>query len=306
MDGTWIVVGLAGGTMFLLAGAMSIVLGWANRAFHVPIDPRVEAINIALPGANCGGCGYVGCNEFAEAVVRGDAAVTLCTVGGSSCASQIAEIMGVEVGQSFPWRAVVHCAATFDQRLGRTPYIGVGSCASANLVAGYQGCAFGCLGLGDCVEACDFDAIHVVDGLARVDYTKCVGCRACAEVCPRKIIKMVPFKKERMLVVACSNQDMGKDVKLVCKVGCTGCTSCSRHSALIEMTGNVPRIDYERFDQYDEADPFMLALEKCPMESLLYVGHPTQKDIEATKDEELPERVLADFESTADKTDWRG
>ncbi|MBM3317020.1 MAG: RnfABCDGE type electron transport complex subunit B [Candidatus Eisenbacteria bacterium] len=292
--------------MVLLGGAMSLVLGWANRAFHVPVDPRVEAVGAVLPGANCGGCGYVGCREFAEAVARGEAAVTLCTVGGASCAAQIAAVMGVEVGQSWPYRAVVHCAAASGQRLGRTPYVGVKSCASANLVAGYQGCAYGCLGLGDCVRACSFDAIHVVDGLARVDYTKCVGCRACAEVCPRKIITMVPFKSERMLVVACSNQDAGKDVKNVCRVGCIGCTACSKNSALIEMMGSIPSINYGKLDPNEEGDPFMLAVEKCPMEALLYVGRPSPADVEATKDEDLPERVLAEFESTVDKTEWRG
>jgi len=298
-----ITIVLAAVVLAILAVCMAWVLGWANRAFHVEVNPKVEAIIAALPGANCGGCGYVGCGEYAEAVAKGEAPVTLCAPGGTACAEDLAQILGVETVQTFPYRAVVHCAATYGQRLGHVAYEGEPTCAAANLVAGLQGCTFGCLGLGDCTRACNYDAIRLVEGLATVDYQKCIGCKACAKACPRNIITMVPLKSERMLVVACSNQDKGPDVKKVCKVGCIGCTSCSRKCELIGMEGSLPAIDYDR---YDDAVDFTAALEKCPRESMIYIGQPTPEDLARLAGETVPDRVEADFKTTVDETQWRG
>ena len=300
---TTVTIVLAAVVLMLLAIAMACVLGWANRAFHVEVDPKVEAINDALPGANCGGCGFIGCEEYAEAIARGDTAVDLCAPGGAACAADLAEIMGVEVEERFPYRAVVHCAAKEYQRLNGVPYQGEPTCAAANLVAGVQGCVYGCLGLGDCIRACKYDAVHIVDGLATVDYDECIGCKACARACPRNIITMVPFKSQQMLVVACSNQDKGPDVKEVCTVGCIGCTACSRKAEPMEMDGNLPVIDYDR---YESEEDFAVARQKCPRASMLYVGKPTAEDLAAVAGEELPERVEADFKTTVDETEWHG
>ena len=302
---TTLTVILAAILLLLLAVAMALVLGWANRAFHVEVDPKVEAIDRALPGANCGGCGYVGCSEYAQAVASGEAELTLCGPGGSACAEQLAQIMGVEVEQSFPYRAVVHCAATTAQRLpeNKPVYRGEQTCTAANLVAGYQGCIYGCLGLGDCVRACDYDAIRIVDGVAVVDYDNCIGCRACAIACPRNIITMVPFKSERMLVVACSNRDSGLDVKAVCTIGCIGCSICAKKSEVFAMDDNLPIIDY---DTYTEGSNVSESLEKCPRESLLYVGKPSAEDLAAVAHEDVPDRIEADFQTTVDDTEWRG
>jgi RnfABCDGE-type electron transport complex B subunit len=294
---------LAAVVLSLLAIAMAWVLGWANKTFHVEVDPKVEAVLDVLPGANCGGCGYVGCGEYAEAVVLAGADVALCAPGGAGCSQSLAEIMGVEVTESAPYRAVVHCAAKRYRRLQQTPYEGEMTCASANLVGGVQGCTYGCLGLGDCTRACDYDAIHLVDGLATVDYEKCIGCKACARACPRNIITMVPFKCERMMVVACSNKDKGPDVKAVCDVGCIGCTACSRKAALMHMDGNLPMVDY---DHYDATADFTEARKKCPREGMLYVGKPSAEDLAAVAGETLPDRVEADFKTTVDDTEWRG
>jgi len=295
---------LAAVILALLAVGMGWVLGWANRVFHVEVDPKVEAIQAALPGANCGGCGYVGCGAYAEAVASGEEPeVDLCGPGGTACAQKIAEIIGVQITETWPYKAVVHCAAHWDDRLEKMDYTGEMTCAAANLVAGYQGCTYGCLGLGDCERACDYDAIHVVDGLSTVDYEACVGCKACSLACPRNIITMVPFKRSEMLVVACSNHDMGKDVSKVCTVGCLGCMACTRESDLMQMDNNLSSICY---DDYETCEDFDAITSKCRRASLVWVGVPSEEDIEATADEEVPERIEADFETTVDDTEWRG
>jgi RnfABCDGE-type electron transport complex B subunit len=295
---------LAGVVLGITGIAMGWILGWANRAFHVPTDPKVDALNEVLPGANCGGCGYVGCNEYAEAVAKGEAGVNLCAPGGAGCAAKVAGIMGVEVGEAVPVKAVIHCGADRSKRKQLQEYTGEHTCASANLVAGVQGCTYGCLGFGDCVEACPYDAISLANGLAVVDYDKCVGCRACEKTCPRNIISMVPFKKSEVLVVACSNQDMGPVVKEVCSVGCIGCKACTRPSeGQINMKGNIPEIDY---DTYEGGHTLEAATEKCRMESLVYVVMPSAADIAAAGDDEVPERIEADFKTTVDDTEWRG
>jgi len=301
----WLIIILAAGTMLVLAIFMAYVLGWANKTFHVEVDPRVEAALAVLPGANCGGCGFVGCAEYAEAVVAQTAPVDKCPVGGAACAKALAAILGVEVTESWPYRPAVHCGATLEQRLQRSDYRGEQTCTTANLVAGVQGCTYGCLGLSDCVEACNFEAIHIADGLAVVDYGRCVGCGACAAACPRNLISMVPFKSERMLVVACSNKDFGKDVKAVCEVGCLGCKACQRASELFQVEDNISRIDYEQYDP-GRMDAVQVALEKCPMKRLVFVGTPSEKDLAAVAEAEVPDVVQADFKTTVDKTEWHG
>ena len=304
MSLTVLTIVLAACTMLVLGIAAGLVLGWANKAFHVEEDPKVTAIDEALPGANCGGCGFVGCKEYAEAVAKGEAPVDKCAPGGAGTAAAVGEIMGVEVKESWPQRPVVHCAALGEQRLQRTPYRGLASCAAANLVGGFQGCTYGCIGLGDCTRACKYDALHVRRGLATVDYLKCVGCGACVRACPRNIISLVPFKADRVLAVCCSNKDFGIEVKSVCKVGCIGCKGCERTmSGLFKVKDNLPSIDY---DQYDSATDFALVLKKCPMKRLMYVGRPTAEDIEAAKDQEMPKEARADFKTTIDETEWWG
>jgi Na+-translocating ferredoxin:NAD+ oxidoreductase RNF subunit RnfB len=301
-----LIVILAAGTMLVLAVFMAYVLGWANKTFHVEVDPRVEQVLAALPGANCGGCGYVGCGEYAEAVVAAKAPADLCTVGGPSCAQEVARILGVELEARFPFRPVVHCRATYADRLKRSDYrAGEPTCAAANLLAGVQGCTYGCLGFSDCVVACNYDAIHIVDGLAVVDYDKCVGCGACRRACPRHIISMVPFKAERILVVACCNQDSGRDVRAVCKVGCTGCKLCAKMSELLTVEDNLSRIDYDRYDP-GKPEQVVKAVEKCPSKTLIYVGKPSQADLAAVADEKLPPVVEGKPQTTVDKTKWQG
>ncbi|MDX9723611.1 MAG: RnfABCDGE type electron transport complex subunit B [Myxococcota bacterium] len=294
---------LAAVVVALLAVAGGWILGWANRKFAVEVDPKVTQINDALPAANCGGCGYVGCGEYAEAVARGDAAIDLCGPGGSSCIAAIAQIMGVDAGGALPYKAVVHCEADRSQRLGLTEYNGEQTCAAANLVGGVQGCTYGCLGLGDCQRACEYDAITIRNGVAVIDPIKCIGCKLCAAACPRNIISMVPFRQEKMLVIACSNKDFGSDVKNVCKIGCIGCKACTRMTSFITMDGSLPTIDYEHYQDGMDFDP---VLAKCPMHRLILVGTPSPKDLADTEGESVPKVIEAQFETTVDKTEWRG
>jgi Na+-translocating ferredoxin:NAD+ oxidoreductase RNF subunit RnfB len=264
---------LAAATMLVLAVAMAAVLGWANRAFHVEVNPLVQQAIEILPGVNCGGCGYVGCSEYAEAVVAGKAPVDACAPGGPACARALATLLGIELDESAPYRAVVHCGATGDQRHDRREYRGEPTCAAANFVGGIQGCAYGCLAFGDCERSCPFDAIHVIDGLATVDYEKCTGCGACERACPRHIITMAPFKQERIPAIACSNQDPGKLVRAVCDVGCIGCGLCAKvGGGLFAVRDNLSRIDYETFEP---ASDVSTAVSKCPRKIIRYFGRET-------------------------------
>jgi len=294
---------LAIATMVLLGLGFALVLGWANVKFRVEQDPRIDKVEEALPGANCGGCGYAGCAEFARAVVAGEAPPDGCPVGGMDTARAIAEILGIQVDDSAPYRPVIHCAADYDKRLMRSDYRGEPTCFAANVIGGVQGCTYGCTGFGDCAKACDYGAIEIVNGLARIDYDKCVGCGACERACPRHIISMIPFKAERMLVIACSNHDPGRLVKKVCTVGCIGCGKCSKMMDIFEISDNVARINYEK---YQPDMDFAAPLSGCPMGGMIYVGKPSEEDLAAVASEKLPDRIVDDFETTADKADWRG
>jgi electron transport complex protein RnfB len=296
-----LIIGLAAGTMLSMAMVLSYVLGWANKAFHVEVDPRIDAVMDALPGANCGGCAYIGCGEYAEAVVLEGDKVNKCTVGGESCTEALANIMGVEVGAALPFRPIIHCGAHYDDRLGKSEYFAEKRCIGANLVADVQGCTYGCLGFGDCVTACNFDAIHVVNGLATVDYDKCVGCGACGDICPRNIITITPFKAERILAVTCSNKDKGKDITKVCTVGCIGCGACARASDLFTIDENLSIINYDAYDPVCSVD-VLKACDKCPRHRIIFVGK-EGADETAVFDSKV---VEPDFKTTVDDTEWRG
>jgi len=275
---------LAAVVLFGLVLVFAGLLGFAKEKLKVEQDPRIDEITEALPSANCGGCGYAGCADFAKAVVEQKAACDGCPVGGSKVAAKIAEIMGIEVVETAPYRVVIHCGARGDQKLGRVKYDGVKTCSEANVVGVTMACTYGCLEYGDCVKACTFDALHMIDGKPTVDYDKCTGCGACVEVCPRNLIEKIPFKQEQMLVVACANHEPPRMVKQVCQVGCVGCGLCKKlRPEIFSLDNNLAGIDYEAYTGDEDVEK---VLDKCPAEVLLYFGKPKPEDLKKLEQEE--------------------
>lgn len=201
---------------------VGIVLGIFGQKFHVEIDEKEAAVREELPGNNCGGCGYPGCDGLAKAIAEGKAPVNACPVGGPAVGAKIAAIMGVEAGTSEKMVAFVKCKGTCDHTRTQYKYYGIEDCKKATVVpgSGEKACSYGCMGFGSCVKACKFDAIHVVDGIAVVDKEKCVACGQCVPACPQHLIELVPYKAEHL--VQCNSHDRGPAVKSKCDFGCIG------------------------------------------------------------------------------------
>ncbi len=246
--------------IFLGLGAvMGILLAVASKVFAVKIDERVEAIKECLPGANCGGCGYSGCGGYAEAVVKGEAPVNGCTVGGAEAAGKVARVMGVEAGETVKMRAQVMCSGTMEYAKKKYIYNGVSDCVAASkLGGGDRICPNGCVGLGTCVAACPFDAIKVISGVAAVDYHKCQGCGVCVKACPKGIIKLIPFDSKHW--VGCRSVDDGKTTRKYCDVGCISCKLCEKNcpEEAIKVENNRAVLDYSKCTGCDKC------VEKCP------------------------------------------
>ncbi|NLP33768.1 MAG: RnfABCDGE type electron transport complex subunit B, partial [Clostridiales bacterium] len=201
-----------------------------------------------LPGANCGGCGYAGCDACAKAIADGEAPVNVCPVANAEAHAAIAEVMGAEVTSTEKMAAFVKCAGTCDKTKNNYNYYGVQDCKAAASIPGNgsKACGYGCMGLGSCVKVCAFDAIHIVDGVAYVDKEKCTGCSKCVVECPNNLIELVPVKSKT--VVACSSEDKGKDVRTYCSTGCIGCRLCVKNCEYdaIHVENNIAKIDYSK------------------------------------------------------------
>jgi len=172
-------------------------------------------------------------------------------------------------GGGAPLRPIIHCRACQRDKMYFSEYDGIIGCTSADAQPNVQACAYGCLGYGGCVRRCKFDALHIIDGLAVVDYDKCTGCGACAKGCPRELIEMVPFTQEIMMTVACNSKENGKNTRTFCKVGCIGCGLCSRSCDLFTTENNLARLDFEKYELTEEAQT---AMDKCPTGNIVFRG----------------------------------
>jgi Na+-translocating ferredoxin:NAD+ oxidoreductase subunit B len=227
---------------------IGIFLGFAAKTFEVKVDEREIMVRENLPGANCGGCGYPGCDGLAHAIAEGAAPANACPVANKEAHAKIAEIMGISLEESEKKVAFVKCVGTCDKTQVKYEYYGVQDCNKVALVPGKgnKKCSYGCMGFGSCVRACAFDAIHIINGIAYVDKEKCTGCSSCTVQCPNQLIEMVPYHARHL--VGCSSLDKGKDVKAACSAGCIGCKLCVKACEFdaIHVENNLAYIDYSK------------------------------------------------------------
>ncbi|MBA7628416.1 Na(+)-translocating ferredoxin:NAD(+) oxidoreductase complex subunit B [subsurface metagenome] len=260
----------AGVTMLALGSSFAVALLIASEKLKVKVDPKVRQIHEALPHLDCGACGFAGCGQYAKAVLEKPDLIGKCAPGGPETSEAIAEILNLQISDSGVLkRPIVHCRAHGDDKTYYGKYQGIPTCTAANALPNVQACKFGCLGFGDCVDACKFDALHIIDGLATIDYEKCTGCGACSKACPRNLIEMVPFGCENMMTVACSSKEAGKSTRQMCKVGCIGCGICAKQTEQFRVEDNLARLDYEKYQPTEQTET---ALNKCPTKVIIYVG----------------------------------
>ena len=252
------VIGLVG----LFVG---LFLGIAAIKFKVEVNPKEEEILNTLPGNNCGGCGFAGCSALAHAIADGNAPTNACPVGGEAVGSKIANIMGVEAKQSEKKVAFVMCQGDCNKTRKDYEYSGIEDCRMLSFVpnGGPKSCNYGCLGYGNCVNACMFDAIHIIDGIAVVDKETCKACGKCVDACPKNLIELVPYNAKYL--VACNSKDKGPATMKACDVGCIGCQLCKKNcpSDAITVEDFNAKIDYEKCMECG------ICIDKCPKKTII-------------------------------------
>jgi Na+-translocating ferredoxin:NAD+ oxidoreductase RNF subunit RnfB len=250
-----------------LAFILGAALGFFKDFFAVPQNPLVENIRAALPGANCGACGFPGCENYALAIAAGDAGISSCTVGGSAVAEKLAEITGMAGDSTQQVIAVLACQGSYIHTPPRGKYTGIETCRGAKLAAGSTKlCSWGCMGFGDCIQVCKFGALSLnkEKGLPLVDYAKCTGCRMCISECPQGLLKGIPAGQKGVMAL-CSN--LGANRQLVsksCKIACIKCGQCVKQCPqhCLELIGNIPVVDLSKCTSCGTC------LEKCPRKVL--------------------------------------
>ena len=257
---------LAAGFLVLVGALLGLAIGITAKVFAVHQDPKIEMVTEALPGANCGGCGFAGCSDFAKAIVEGKAEVSQCPVCTDESATEISGILGVEASDGAVKNvAVILCGGDKESAKSDAGYNGINDCKSAVSVAsGLKGCKFGCLGLGTCAKACPFNAIEITEnGLAVVHPDICVGCGKCVDACPKNLVKLVPETVK--IHVFCSSPDKGPAKKKVCKVSCIGCRKCLKAAEKDQMLikGFCAEVNYE-----NAPPPELVEATGCPTKCL--------------------------------------
>ncbi len=241
----WSAFGFVMLILAVLALVFTTLILVISKYCAVQEDPKIAEVQEKLSGANCGGCGFAGCADFAKAVVEGRASANGCSATSNENKQAIAKILGVEVAESVPMFAVVKCAGNNENAVKKYDYVGNKGCDAKNAyMGGDKLCLNGCLGDGTCSLKCTNDAIKTIDGVAVIDKELCGGCGACVNACPKTIIELIP--KTAVVYVACSSECKGKDVMSACKVGCIGCSLCAKNcpQGAIVMENNLPVIDY--------------------------------------------------------------
>ncbi len=255
-----------------IVGVTGCLIGFflcvASEKFKVEVDERETAILDVLPGNNCGGCGYAGCSGLAAAIVKGEAPVNGCPVGGDPVAAKVGSIMGVDAEAGARQVAFVKCSGTCDKAKNKYNYTGIEDCQAMAFVpgGGAKACSYGCMGFGSCVKACPFDAIHVIDGVAKVDKEACKACGKCIEACPNHLIEFIPY--DAKFAVACSSKDKGKDVMAVCDTGCIACHLCEKNCPrdAVHVEDNIAHIDQEKCIKCS------ICAQKCPKHVILQLS----------------------------------
>ncbi|SEP61827.1 electron transport complex, RnfABCDGE type, B subunit [Lachnospiraceae bacterium RM5] len=235
-----LVVGITG----LIIG---VILGVSQGIFKVETSEKEIKVREALPGNNCGGCGFAGCDALAKAIAAGECEVNACPVGGDKVAKKIAKIMGATLSESTRMVANVKCKGDCKASPKKFDYYGSKDCNEVSFsIGGDKSCDYGCLGYGSCLKVCEFDAISIKNSLAVIDKDKCKACKKCIDACPRKLIELIPYAAETK--VLCNNKDMGKEAVSVCKNSCIACRMCEKNCPVeaISIKDNVAVIDYDK------------------------------------------------------------
>lgn len=281
-----------------IALVSAVVLYITSKRFAVYEDPRLETVTEVLPGANCGGCGFPGCGGMADALVKGADAGSIeglfCPVGGQKVMENVADLLGMTVEKTDPMVAVVRCNGTCENRPRIAEYNGLRTCAAIHATgAGETACGFGCLGCGDCVSACQFEAIHMnpQTGLPEVDDEKCTACGACVKACPRSIIELrKKGPKNRRIYVQCVNKDKGPAAMKACKVSCIACGKCFKACKFdaITIENNLSYIDYNKCKMCRKC------VNECPTHAITALNFPVKKTVKVEEKNTIDQQPVAE------------